>query len=158
MRTQLGPFISTLAAATLLLASAAPAAPPVLLEAARDLAENVLGPGTVKSVRSTDDGTQILIRWESPTFTRALTVEDAREMMYGEALLATGAILGQLRGIQRIRFTVLRTERMLATGENVRGQGVRITFVPELGGAYTPPAPKQEKKRAPGGGAAAQEI
>lgn len=40
----------------------------VLTEAVRTLAEDVLGMGSVTSVRILDDGAQVLIRWESPTY------------------------------------------------------------------------------------------
>ena len=93
---------------TWILAAPAAAMPPALHEAARNIAENILGPGQVRSVRATDDGSQLLIRWESPTYRRANGVPANRDLMYGEAVLATNAIMGQLRQVSRIRFTILR--------------------------------------------------
>ena len=140
-----------------ILAAPAAAGPPVLLEAARTLAENVLGPGQVRSVRATDDGSQILIRWESATYRRANSVSANRELMYGEAVLATNAILGQLRQVARIRFTILQGGHMLATGESARERGLSLQFSSELGGGtYTPPDPKVDRRPATGG--TAQEI
>ncbi len=144
-------------AVMLLSVNTAAGGPAVFVDAAREFVEGVLGPGTVRSIRMTEDGRQILVRWESPTFAKTRTVEDARQMIYGEAVLATGAIFGHLPGVNRVRFTVLFVEQMLATGEHVRGQGVRLTFVPQLGGPYAPVAPATDPKRRPAGGAT-QEI
>lgn len=134
------------------------AGPPIMLDAARVLAENVLGRGMVKSVRATPDGAQIMIRWESPTYHPDNGLIANRELMYGEAVLATSAIMGQLPQVLRIRFTILSGTMMLATGENRRGRGVALMLSTDLGGrTYTPLAPTVEQRNTPAGGTA-QEI
>lgn len=141
-----------------ILAAPASAGAPVLLDAARTIAENVLGPGQVRSVRATDGGSHILIRWESPTYRPANGVPANRELMYGEAVLATNAILGQLRQVARIRFTILQGGHMLATGESARGRSLSLQFSSELGGGlYVPPNPKVDERR-PATRGTAQEI
>lgn len=133
--------------------------PPLITDAARVLAENVLGRGMVKSVRSSADGSEILIRWESPTYHPDNGLVANRELMYSEAILATNSIMGQLQQVRRIRFTILNGARMLATGENRRGRGVALMLSRDLGGgAYLPPAkPAVDQPTAPTGGTA-QEI
>jgi hypothetical protein len=77
--------------------------------------------------------------------------------MYGEAVLATNALLGQLRQVARIRFTILQGGQMLATGESSRGHGLSLQFSSGLGGGmYTPPEPKVDRRPATRG--TAQEI
>lgn len=134
------------------------AGPPLMLDAARVLAENVLGRGMVKSIRATQDGAQIMIRWESPTYHPDNGLIANRELMYGEAVLATSAIMGQLHQVLRIRFTILSGTTMLATGENRRGHGVALMLSTDLGGgAYVPLAPTVKPPTTPVGGTA-QEI
>lgn len=152
MRPREGLIMVTVLTA-LLSVSSVSAAPPVLVEAARDLIESVLGAGTVQAIRSAGDGSDLLVRWDSPTFLRAANVGDARQMMYAEAVVVTGTIFGHLRGVRRVRFTLVRGERMLATGEHIRGQDARMIFAGELGGPYTPSAPGTPPKPKPSGGA-----
>jgi len=131
---------------------------PMMLDAARVLAENVLGRGMVRSIRASPDGAQILIRWESPTYHPDNGVIANRELIYGEAVLATNSIMGQLPQVLRIRFTILSGTSMLATGENRRGRGVALMLSTDLGGgAYVPPVPVIKRPTAPAGGTA-QEI
>ncbi len=80
---------------------------------ARNLAENVLGQGTVQRVRVSVDGTVIDIAWE--------------------AVLATGSIMGVMRP-QVITFAMLLGRRALATGRRTREGELTITYAPELGG------------------------
>ncbi|MGH2436400.1 MAG: hypothetical protein ACRDFA_05350, partial [bacterium] len=115
--------LAFMVAAVMVLVAEAAASPPLMLDAARVLAENVLGRGMVRSIRASPDGSQILIRWESPTYHPDNGLIGNRELMYGEAVLATSAIMGQLREVHRIRFTIMSGTTMLATGENRRGQG-----------------------------------
>ncbi len=109
-------------------------------EAARALAENVLGEGQVKMIRATDGVATILIRWESATYKAEHSQAVSRELLYYEALLTSNAIIGQLPQVVRIRFTLLQGERMLATGEASRTKGVSVMFSPSMGGGlYVPP-------------------
>lgn len=157
----LGLIAVTVVAAVVLpwfLAADAAASPPMMVDAARVLAENVLGRGMVRSIRASPDGSQIMIRWESPTYHPDNGLIANRELIYGEAVLATSAILGQLRQVLRIRFTIMSGTTMLATGENRRGHGVALMLSTDLGGgAYVPLTPAVEQPSTPGG-AAAQEI
>ena len=125
---------------TVLLASVAQAGS--LEHAARALLENVLGEGVVSQVRRADGGATLLVRWSWASFRPGRTQALAREVLYTEALLATGSVLGRLPEVVRIRFTVLHEGRMVATGENRRGRGLALAFAPELGGGtYQETAP-----------------
>jgi len=128
-----------------------------LADAARYLAENVLGKGMVRSVRIADDGQTVLIRWESATYRPSAALAESRELLMGEAELTTGSILGRLSDVHRVRFSLLRGGRMLATGENIRGTGVKMAFAPELGGGTMAPLPAPRgTKSTPGGGSGVQ--
>lgn len=127
----------------------------VLLEAITALAENVLGPGQVTSVRTSDNGTQVIIRWESATYKAGNKLATTRELMYSEAQLATGSIMGRIQEVTRVRFTIVKKKQMLATGDNVRGRGVSLVFATHLGGGtYVPPEPKIDPTKRPGGDSA----
>jgi len=129
----------------------------VPLGAVRSLAEDVLGPGSVISVRLSGDEDQMLIRWESPTYTRSNSVAAAREQIFAEAQLATGSVMGQLHQISRIRFTIVRKKQMLATGENVRGHGVIVMFSSHMGGGIMrPTSPVYDPNRQRSGEAASE--
>ena len=110
-----------------------------LSEAILALTENILGRGTVISVRTTDDDGQALMRWESATYRSSNTLPTTRDLIYGEAELATGSIMGRLPQVVRVRFTIMRKNTMLATGENRRGRGVSLVFSSQLGGGTLHP-------------------
>lgn len=142
-------FVAVLLVAVLAVARGEAA---ILLEAVRALAENVLGPGSVISVRASDDGAQVLMRWESATYKPTNHRPVTREMMYGEAQLATGSVMGQMHQIVRIRFTIVKKNQMLATGENWRGRGVIMAFSTQLGGGVMKPSdPVYDPTRQRGG-------
>lgn len=100
---------------------------------ARNLAENVLGEGTVSAVRVTAGGRRIDIAWEAvlyrPTHTRATN----REQLRGEAELATGSIMGVLKP-RLIRFTMMLSGRIIARGTRSHDGGFAITYAKELDG------------------------
>lgn len=152
-------WLSGIVLSGLLLVTSTPAEAegPSMIQMIRQLAENVLGPGTVKGVTVTDSGATVLMRWESATYKPENKPQATRDMMYGEAELATGSVLGALKNIARIRFSMMRRDnQMLAGGENRRGIGVVLTFSSLLGGGiYTPPAPKGDSKS--GGTSAAKD-
>lgn len=132
--------------------AAEPKAQPVA-EAVRNIAESVLGADTVKIVKMADGGRTALIRWESATYRPTIKLADTREILYGEAMLTTSAVLSQMRSIVRIRFTLVRGTRMLATGVNHRGRGLIIAFAIELGGGiYSPQFEEEPAPQAPGPG------
>jgi len=100
---------------------------------ARNLAENVLGQGTVQRVRVSVDGTVIDIAWEAVLYRPTQTVQKNREQLRAEAELATGSIMGVMRP-QVITFAMLLGRRALATGRGTREGELTITYAPELGG------------------------
>lgn len=117
----------------------------------KSLAENVLGHGSVKAVRMSADAT-VVIRWEAATYRPQNSLAASRELLYDEAGLVTGAILGPLRDVRRITFTMVRGGQVLATGDIARSQDLVLRFAPQLGGGtYTKPA-SRSKVSVPGGG------
>lgn len=100
---------------------------------ARNLAENVLGRGTVKSVRVSSAGRFVEITWDAVLYKSTNSRETNREQLRGEAELATGSIMGVMRP-ESIRYTMLRGRRVIATGRRTRDGGFTITFSRELGG------------------------
>ena len=117
----------------------------------KSLAENVLGRDTVKAARVSADAT-VVMRWEEATYRSQNGLAASRELLYDEAEPVTGAILGSLRDIRRVTFTMVRGGQVLATGDIARSQGLMLRFAPQLGGGiYTKPASRQKVYR-PGGG------
>lgn len=121
-----------------------------LASAARSLAENVLGAGSVTSLAVADRGATILIRWESATFRPNQKVDAVRDGLVAEAQLATGSILGRLYTVSRVKFSIKRADAVLATGENSRSGGLKLTFAAPLGGGMF--LPKPAAKQRSGGG------
>jgi hypothetical protein len=99
---------------------------------ARNLAENILGEGTVRSVQVGAGGRQIVITWDSVLYRPAHTRAKNREQLRGEAELATGAIMGVLRP-ELISFRILLKERAIARGTRSPG-GFTITYARDLDG------------------------
>jgi hypothetical protein len=99
---------------------------------ARNLAENILGEGTVRSVQVGPGGQRITITWDAvlyrPTHTRAKN----REQLRGEAELATGAIMGVLKP-HLITFRILLKERAIAQGTR-SPENFIITYATDLNG------------------------
>ena len=123
---------------------------PAIPEMARNLAENVLGEGTVQSVRI--EAKNLLITWESATYRPQNDLGQTRELLYAEAELATGSVMGRLRDISAIHFVITAGGNRLANGVNARGAGITLTFATQLGGGqYVPqptaPSPGNGKKR-----------
>jgi hypothetical protein len=101
---------------------------------ARNLADNILGEGSVKSVREIDRGRGLAMVWESATFRAHHSPNQTRELLQVEVELALGAIFQILRQIERIQFQILQGKRQLASGEASRAQPLRMQFARELGG------------------------
>ena len=99
---------------------------------ARNLAENVLGEGTVRSVRVVSGGRQIVITWDAVLYRPTQTRAKNREQLRGEAELATGAVMGVLKP-SLIRFTMLLNDRPLAQGAR-SSDAFTITYAKELDG------------------------
>lgn len=100
---------------------------------ARNLAENVLGEGTVKRVRVVRDGRIVVIVWETVLYRDSNTRERNREQLRGEAELATGSIMGVMHP-ETIQYAILSGQKMLASGQRTRDGGFTIKYAKELGG------------------------
>lgn len=100
---------------------------------ARNLAENVLGEGTVRSVAVSADGRRVVIAWTTVLYRSTSTVERNREQMQGEAQLATGSIMGRMWP-DVIDFTMVLGVKIMATGRRTKDGGFTMQFAPELGG------------------------
>jgi hypothetical protein len=98
---------------------------------AKNLAQNVLGEGTVRAVRVSRDRREIDIAWDAVLYRSTHTPAHNREQLRGEAELATGSIMGVMRP-QVIRFTILLDARAIARGERT-WEGFTITYGQELG-------------------------
>ena len=139
---------------------AQPGSKPVPLQVqARSLAENVLGTGLIRGITVTEGGATLLMRWEAATYRQQQKVEQTRGQLFGEAELVTGSIMGGIRSISRIRFSMARKDgQVLATGVNTRGPGVSLTFSQLLGGGvHQAPPPKVQDKPQTGGSSAAKD-
>lgn len=99
---------------------------------AKNLAENILGEGTVRWVRVTEGGRQIDIGWDAVLYRTTNTLEHNRQQLHGEATLATDAIMRVMHPAS-IRFTMMLTGRIIARGERTPA-GFTITYAKELGG------------------------
>jgi len=135
--------------------------PPVAIPTkVRSLAENVLGTGLIRSISVTEGGATILMRWEAATYRPQHKQGEAREQLFGEAELVTGSVMGGIRSVSRIRFSMARKDgQVLASGVNTRGPGVTLTFSPLLGGGIHQAAPPktQDKPQNTGGTSAAKD-
>jgi len=100
---------------------------------ARNLAENVLGQGTVQRIQVSSGGALVDIAWEAALYRPTHTVQKNREQLQGEAEIATGSIMGVMRP-EMITFAILLKGRTLAAGWRTRGGEFAITFAPDLGG------------------------
>jgi hypothetical protein len=140
--------VLALAAALVAFASAAQAqeekpAIPALTQV-RSLAENVLGAGLIRGVSVTEGGATVLLRWEAATYRPEHKSEYARGQLFGEAELVTGSVMGGVRSVSRIRFSMARKDgQVLASGVNTRGPGVSLNFSQLLGGGSYQSAPSK---------------
>jgi hypothetical protein len=126
----------------------------------RSLAENVLGTGLIRGVSVTDSGATVLMRWEAATYRPEHKAEYARNQLFGEAELVTGSVMGGIRSVSRIRFSMARKDgQVLASGINTRGPGVTLTFSQLLGGGSFQSAPSKtpDKPVSSGGSSAAKD-
>lgn len=131
-----------------------------LLTQVRSLAENVLGTGLIRGISVTESGATVLMRWEAATYRSEHKAEYARNQLFGEAELVTGSIMGGIRGVSRIRFSMARKDgQVLASGVNTRGPGVMLNFGPLLGGGsyQSTPSKTPDKPVSSGGSSAAKD-
>ncbi|HEY6103635.1 MAG TPA: hypothetical protein VI007_10485 [bacterium] len=123
---------------------------------AQSLAENVLGTGLIRSIAVTEGGATLLMRWEAATYRPQNKMESTRDQLFGEAELVTGSVMGGIRSISRIRFTMARKDgQVLATGVNIRGPGVSLTYDQILGGGVQQSAPPKVNDKPQTGGTSA---
>lgn len=107
---------------------------PVPLEViAKNLAENVLGEGLVKRVQVFRGGRHIEIDWEAALYRASNSTAKNREQLRGEALLATGSIMGVLRP-ELITFRIWVGTKTMVTGQRHNDGRFFITYAKELGG------------------------
>lgn len=100
---------------------------------ARNLAQNVLGEGTVRWVRVLHSGREIDIGWDAVLYRAHETHETNRRQLRSEAELATGSIMGVMRP-EIIRFTMLVGQRRIAYGQHRRHGTFTITYDKTLEG------------------------
>ncbi|HEY3248187.1 MAG TPA: hypothetical protein VGK88_07850 [bacterium] len=105
--------------------------PPAVI--AKNLAENVLGEGSVKRVQVARAGRYIEIDWEAALYRRTNTPVQNRDQLKGEAQLATGSIMGVMRP-DLIVFRIWVGPKTIAVGRRHRDGGFLITYAKELGG------------------------
>ena len=95
---------------------------------------------------------------EAATYKPQNSLETSRELLYAEATLVTGAILGPLQDIRRITFTMARGEQVLATGDVSRSEGLMLTFSRVLGGGTYKKPELRPGNQVPGGDHTASEL
>ncbi len=99
---------------------------------ARNLAENILGRGQVRSSRVTNDGRRLEIVWESATFKPANTRDHSRELLKVEAEFAAAAIFRVLTTLREMQFEIVLGKRSLATGSASRERPLFLTYASDL--------------------------
>lgn len=100
---------------------------------ARNLAENVLGRGLVRTSRIQENGRALVIRWESATFRPSNPAAYTRDLLQTEAQFAAESIFRGLADLRDIDFEILAGKRSLCTGRASRDRPFRIAFAPGLG-------------------------
>jgi hypothetical protein len=116
----------------LLLLAVRPAEADETATIAKNLAENILGKGLVRSTRVTDNGRTVAMVWESATFKPANTLAHTRELLRVEVHLTSGAIFRVLRGVQEFQFEILLQKRAICSGSVGRSRPMQIAFAPGL--------------------------
>lgn len=100
---------------------------------ARNLAENILGRGLVKTSRATGGGRSFFLAWESATFKPTHAPSHSREMLAAEVSLVSSAIFRVIRLAETLGFEIHHGRRILCTGRHSRDGSPEITFARELG-------------------------
>ncbi len=101
---------------------------------ARNLAENILGKGLVRSSRLIEDGRAVALVWESATFKATNSVAATRELLQAEVQLAAGAIFHVLRDVEGVQFVIVHGHRRLCAGRASRVRPLLIRYARELEG------------------------
>ncbi len=114
------------------LLSAPPAAADDTALIARNLAENILGKGLVRSSRVIEDGRTVDMLWESATYKSANPPAHTRDLLQVEAQFASSAVFQVLRGVRSLQFEIVLGKRWLAAGRASRDQPFRIAYARDL--------------------------
>lgn len=101
---------------------------------ARNLAENVLGRGLVRTSRLSSDGRSLEMVWASATFKPTNLLPQTRELLRVEAEFASASIFRVLTGVRDLQFEIVLGTRSLCTGAASRDRPFRITYPKDLGG------------------------
>lgn len=101
---------------------------------AKNLAENILGKGVVRSSRMANGGRSVVMVWESATYKPANPLAHTRELLLAEVHLASAGIFRVMTAVQDVQFEIVLSKRSLATGAVGRSQPMRITYARHLGG------------------------
>lgn len=101
---------------------------------ARNLAENVLGKGLVRTSRLSSDGRSLEMVWASATFKPTNLLPHTRELLRVEAEFASASIFRVLTGVRDLQFEIVLGTRSLCTGAASRDRPFRITYPKDLGG------------------------
>ncbi|MBM3469884.1 MAG: hypothetical protein FJX73_03730 [Armatimonadetes bacterium] len=101
---------------------------------ARNLAENVLGKGMVRTSRMANGERAVVMVWESATYKPANSLARTRDMLRVEVHLVTEGIFRVLTSVQDVQFEIVLGKRSLATGAARRVQPMTITYARDLGG------------------------
>jgi len=101
---------------------------------AKNLAENILGKGQVRSSRIVNDGRRLEIVWESATFKPANARDHTRDLLRVEAEFAASAIFRVLTNLREIQFEIVLGKRSLANGTASRERPLLVTYASDLGG------------------------
>lgn len=100
---------------------------------ARNLAENILGKGQVRTSRVTSRGRTVEMIWESATYKPANPPAHTRELLLAEVQLVAGAIFRVLTSVDDLRFEIVLKKRSLCTGTVARGRPPVVAYARELG-------------------------
>lgn len=95
---------------------------------AKNLAENILGKGLVRSSRVVEDGRTVEMLWESATYKPANPAAHTRELLQVEAQFASQAIFQVLRDVRTLQFEIVLGKRSLCSGRVSRDQPFRISY------------------------------
>lgn len=95
---------------------------------AKNLAENILGKGLVRSSRVVEDGRTVEMLWESATYKPANPAAHTRELLQVEAQFASQAIFQVLRDVRTLQFEIVLGKRSLCSGRVNRDQPFRISY------------------------------
>lgn len=99
---------------------------------AKNLVENIVGKDTVKELKVDREKKAITLTFEAQQIKLEMPKKQLRELLEAEAVLATDAILSQMRDYGQVTATLTFQGKTLAVAEAVRGKDkVAMTFVDE---------------------------